>query len=63
MRDTTKKRMLFWAMTINLCGVLCCVTAQSALLSVSTIAPTINDSLDNITLLSLDGPYLFRLFR
>ncbi len=60
MRDTTKKRMLFWAMTINLCGVLCCVTAQSALLSVSTIAPTINDSLDNITLLSLDGPYLFR---
>lgn len=60
MRDATKKRFLFWAMTISLCSILPCLKAQSALLSVSSVAPTINDSLDNIPLLSVDGPYLFR---
>lgn len=40
--------------------VLPFVQAQSALLSVSTLSPAINDSLDNLSLHSVDGPYLFR---
>jgi len=59
MRDATKKRFIFWAMALSLCSILPCF-AQSALLSVSTFTPSINDSLNNIALRSVDGPYLFR---
>ena len=40
--------------------VLPLIHAQSALLSVSSFSPTINDSLENLSLYSIDGPYLFR---
>lgn len=59
MRDVTKRLFLFWVMAIGLCNILPCLS-QSALLSVSSYTPSINDSLNNISLLSVDGPYLFR---
>lgn len=59
MISATKRLFLFGAMAICLCSILPCL-AQSALLSVSTFTPSINDSLNNISLLSVDGPYLFR---
>ncbi len=55
----TKRLFLFGAMAIGLCSILPCL-AQSALLSVSTFTPSINDSLNKTSLLSVDGPYLFR---
>ncbi len=59
MRNVTKRLFLFGVMTIGLCNIFPCL-AQSALLSVSSYTPSINDSLNNISLLSVDGPYLFR---
>ena len=47
-------------MLICLWMVLPCLNAQSALLSVSSLSPSINDSLNNLSLHSVDGPYLFR---
>ena len=52
--------MIFWTITICLGLALPFVQAQSALLSVSSYSPTINDSLENLILHSVDGPYLFR---
>ncbi len=60
MVDTNQKKATFWTMLICLWMVLPFVQAQSALLSVSTLSPAINDSLDNLSLHSIDGPYLFR---
>jgi len=60
MQDATKKRLLFWAMAFSLCCMFPCLKAQSAFLSVSSITPSINDSLENMALLCVDGPYLFR---
>lgn len=59
MRDVTKRLFLFGVMALGFCSIFPCL-AQSALLSVSTYTPSINDSLNNISLLSVDGPYLFR---
>lgn len=59
MKDAAKRLFVFGVMTIGLCSILPCF-AQSALLSVSSFTPTINDSLNNIAFLSVDGPYLFR---
>ena len=59
MRDVTKKLFLFGVMALGFCSIFPCL-AQSALLSVSSYTPSINDSLNNISLLSVDGPYLFR---
>jgi len=57
---TTKKKVTFWAMLICLSMVLPFLTAQSALLSVSSLTPSINDSLESLILHSVDGPYLFK---
>lgn len=57
---TNKKKVTFWAIFIGLCLVLPLVSAQSALLSVSSLSPSINDSLDNLVLHSVDGPYLYK---
>ncbi len=57
---TTHKKVTFWTTLICLLMVFPYLNAQSALLSVSSLSPTINDSLDNLILYSVDGPYLFR---
>ena len=56
----TQKKVIFWTITICLGLALPFIQAQSALLSVSSYSPTINDSLENLILHSVDGPYLFR---
>lgn len=57
---TTKKKVTFWTMLICLGIVLPFLPAQSALLSVSSFTPSINDSLESLILHSVDGPYLFK---
>lgn len=57
---TTKKKMTFWTMLICLWMVLPLLNAQSTLLSVSSLSSSINDSLANLVLYSVDGPYLFK---
>jgi len=57
---TTQKKFIFWTMLLWL-GMVCpFLSAQSALLSVSSFTPSINDSLESLILHSVDGPYLFK---
>ncbi len=60
MVNTTQKKATFWTMSICLWMVLPFLSAQSALLSVSSFSPSISDSLESLILHSVDGPYLFR---
>ncbi len=60
MVNSTKKLLFFWVMTFSCCFGFFTLTAQSAYLSVATVAPSINDSIESLVLKSVDGPYLFR---